>query len=85
MDVLAEETIKCASTLHCALAPDMKIIAPVREWGLIMTRKSSQNQRYPFPMQLKYSIDAIWGRAIEWLTEDVIKRLQTMLTNGPLP
>jgi len=53
-----------------ALAPDLKIIAPAREWG--MTREETINyaQRYgiPVPITVKspYSIDEnLWGRSIE--------------------
>ncbi|MGD6966207.1 argininosuccinate synthase [Rossellomorea vietnamensis] len=53
-----------------ALAPEMKVIAPVREWG--MTRDEeihyAQEKGIPIPVNLDnpYSIDAnIWGRACE--------------------
>ncbi|EDL63904.1 argininosuccinate synthase [Bacillus sp. SG-1] len=53
-----------------ALAPDMKVVAPVREWG--MTRDEeihyAQEKGIPIPVDLDnpYSIDAnIWGRACE--------------------
>ncbi len=53
-----------------ALAPDMKIIAPVREWG--MTREDEIHYAHehgiPIPVTVDkpYSIDeSIWGRAIE--------------------
>ncbi len=53
-----------------ALAPDIKIIAPAREWG--MTREETINyaQRHniPVPVTVKspYSIDeCLWGKAIE--------------------
>ncbi|MFC1907800.1 argininosuccinate synthase [Chloroflexota bacterium] len=53
-----------------ALAPDLKIIAPAREWG--MTREETINyaQRYGIPIPITvaspYSIDEnIWGRSIE--------------------
>ncbi|WP_113926953.1 argininosuccinate synthase [Bacillus sp. P14.5] len=53
-----------------ALAPEMKVIAPVREWG--MTRDEeihyAQQKGIPIPVNLDnpYSIDAnIWGRACE--------------------
>ncbi len=52
------------------LAPDLKIIAPAREWG--MTREETiqyaQNNGVPIPVTKKspYSIDEnLWGRAIE--------------------
>jgi len=53
-----------------ALAPNLKIIAPAREWG--MTREETINyaQRYGIPVPITaaspYSIDAnLWGRSIE--------------------
>ena len=53
-----------------ALAPDFKIIAPAREWG--MTREETINyaQRYGIPVPVTvaspYSIDEnLWGRSIE--------------------
>jgi len=53
-----------------ALAPDFKIIAPAREWG--MTREETINyaQRYDIPVSVTvsspYSIDEnLWGRSIE--------------------
>ena len=53
-----------------ALAPDVKIIAPAREWG--MTREETINyaQRYNIPVPVTvsspYSIDeCLWGRSVE--------------------
>jgi len=53
-----------------ALAPDLKIIAPAREWG--MTREETINyaQRYAIPVPITaaspYSIDEnLWGKSIE--------------------
>jgi len=53
-----------------ALAPNLKIIAPAREWG--MTREETINyaQRYDIPIPVTisspYSIDEnLWGRSIE--------------------
>ncbi len=53
-----------------ALAPDLKIIAPVREWG--MTRddeiRYAQEHNIPVPVTAEspYSVDAnLWGRSIE--------------------
>jgi len=53
-----------------ALSPDLKIIAPAREWG--MTREETINyaQRYGIPVPITvaspYSIDEnLWGRSIE--------------------
>jgi argininosuccinate synthase len=52
------------------LAPDLKIIAPAREWG--MTREQTiayaQKNKIPIPVTKKspYSIDEnLWGRAVE--------------------
>ena len=53
-----------------ALAPELKVIAPAREWG--MTRQETINyaQRYGIPVPITsaspYSIDEnLWGRSIE--------------------
>jgi argininosuccinate synthase len=53
-----------------ALAPELKILAPAREWG--MTREETiayaKKHRIPIPITVKspYSIDEnIWGRSIE--------------------
>ena len=53
-----------------ALAPELKIIAPAREWG--MTREETINyaQRYGIPVPITvaspYSIDeCLWGKSIE--------------------
>src|SRR5258708_14974233 len=53
-----------------ALAPDLKIIAPVREWS--MTRddeiRYAQKHNIPIPVTAEspYSVDAnLWGRSIE--------------------
>ena len=53
-----------------ALAPEMKIIAPVREWG--MTRddeiRYAQKHNIPVPVTIEspYSVDEnLWGRSIE--------------------
>jgi argininosuccinate synthase len=52
-----------------ALAPEMKIIAPVREWGLTRDEEISYAKAKGIPVSSaakKYSIDAsVWGRAIE--------------------
>jgi argininosuccinate synthase len=53
-----------------ALAPQMKIIAPAREWGMNRedTIKYAQGHDIPVPVTKKspYSIDeCLWGRAIE--------------------
>ena len=53
-----------------ALAPELKILAPAREWG--MTREETiayaKKHKIPIPITVKspYSIDEnIWGRSIE--------------------
>ena len=53
-----------------ALAPDMKILAPAREWGMTRdeTIKYAEEHGIPVPITASspYSIDeCIWGRAIE--------------------
>jgi argininosuccinate synthase len=53
-----------------ALAPDLKIIAPIREWNLSRDEeiKYAEKNRVPIPVNLNkpYSIDQnLWGRSIE--------------------
>lgn len=53
-----------------ALAPELKIIAPVREWNLTRPEElkylREHNITVPFDVSKKYSIDQnLWGRAIE--------------------
>jgi argininosuccinate synthase len=53
-----------------ALAPDMKILAPAREWGMTReeTIKYAQEHGIPIPVTKKspYSIDEnLWGKSIE--------------------
>ena len=53
-----------------ALAPDLKIIAPAREWGMTReeTIKYAQRHGIPIPITAEspYSIDQnLWGRSIE--------------------
>ena len=53
-----------------ALAPNMKIIAPARKWGMTReeTIKYAQSNNIPIPVSVDnpYSIDQnLWGRAIE--------------------
>jgi argininosuccinate synthase len=52
-----------------ALAPDKKILAPVREWGLTREEEIAYAKTKGIPVSesaKKYSIDAsVWGRAIE--------------------
>jgi argininosuccinate synthase len=52
------------------LAPELKIIAPAREWGMTreQTIQYAQKNRIPIPVTKKnpYSIDEnLWGRAVE--------------------
>ncbi len=53
-----------------SLAPDLKIIAPIREWGLSrdMEIKYAKEHSIPIPVDLNnpYSVDQnLWGRSIE--------------------
>jgi argininosuccinate synthase len=52
-----------------ALAPGLKIIAPVREWGMTRDEEIAYAKTKGIPVSTaakKYSIDAsVWGRAIE--------------------
>jgi len=53
-----------------ALAPDLKIVAPVREWALTRDEEIEYAQRYNIPVPVTkaspYSIDEnLWGRSIE--------------------
>ena len=52
-----------------SLAPDKKIIAPVRDWGMTREEEISYAKAKGIPVSTaakKYSIDAsVWGRAIE--------------------
>ena len=53
-----------------ALAPDLKIIAPAREWGMNREQTISYAQRHGIPVPVTvaspYSIDEnLWGRSIE--------------------
>ncbi|MEE9583814.1 MAG: argininosuccinate synthase [Dehalococcoidales bacterium] len=53
-----------------ALAPELKIIAPAREWGMTREQTISYAQRYDIPLPITasspYSIDEnLWGRSIE--------------------
>ena len=52
------------------LAPDLKIIAPAREWGMTREETIKYAQRYDIPIPITvaspYSLDeCLWGRAIE--------------------
>ncbi|MFC1908515.1 argininosuccinate synthase [Chloroflexota bacterium] len=53
-----------------ALAPDLKIIAPAREWGMTREETIAYARRHGIPLPVTaespYSIDQnLWGRAIE--------------------
>ncbi|MGC8850158.1 MAG: argininosuccinate synthase domain-containing protein, partial [Candidatus Bathyarchaeia archaeon] len=53
-----------------ALAPDLRIVAPIREWGLTRPEEIEYAERHgiPVPVDLEkpYSIDQnLWGRSIE--------------------
>ena len=52
-----------------ALAPDLKIIAPVREWSMTRAEEIKYAKAHGIPVSTaakKYSIDqSIWGRSIE--------------------
>ncbi len=51
-----------------ALAPDLKIIAPAREWGMTREEEIAYAQKHDIPISVgsDYSIDVnLWGRSIE--------------------
>jgi len=53
-----------------ALAPDLKIIAPAREWGMTREETIAYAQKYDIPVPITvsspYSIDeCLWGKSIE--------------------
>jgi argininosuccinate synthase len=53
-----------------ALAPDLKIVAPAREWGMTREETIKYAQKYNIPVPITvsspYSIDEnLWGRSIE--------------------
>jgi len=53
-----------------ALAPDLEVLAPVREWGLTRDESISYAERFDIPVTVTrdspYSIDQnLWGRTIE--------------------
>ncbi|MCD6350656.1 MAG: argininosuccinate synthase [Armatimonadetes bacterium] len=57
-------------TTYAALAPDLKVIAPVREWGMTRDQEIDYAQEHgiPVPVDKKspYSVDVnLWGRSIE--------------------
>ncbi|MGD9495729.1 MAG: argininosuccinate synthase [Armatimonadota bacterium] len=55
---------------YAALAPDLKIIAPAREWGMTREQEIDYAQQHGIPVpvgkQSPYSTDTnLWGRSIE--------------------
>jgi len=53
-----------------ALAPDLKIIAPAREWGMTREETIAYAQKYDIPIPITasspYSIDEnLWGKSVE--------------------
>lgn len=53
-----------------ALAPDLKIIAPAREWGMTREETIAYAQKYDIPIPITaaspYSVDEnLWGKSIE--------------------
>ncbi len=52
-----------------ALAPDLKVIAPIREWGMSREEEIEYAQAQNIPLQIKgspYSVDEnLWGRSVE--------------------
>ena len=51
-----------------ALAPDLKIIAPAREWGMTREQEVAYAKKHDIPVSIgsAYSIDVnLWGRSIE--------------------
>jgi argininosuccinate synthase len=61
-----------------SLAPDLKIIAPVREWGMTREEEMAYAKARGIPVSTaakKYSIDqSVWGRSIECgILEDASK------------
>ena len=53
-----------------SLAPELKIMAPAREWGMTREQTIEYAQRYDIPLPIAaaspYSVDEnLWGRAIE--------------------
>ncbi len=52
-----------------SLAPEMKVLAPIREWGMTREEEMAYATAKGIPISInatKYSIDAsVWGRAIE--------------------
>jgi len=57
-------------TTYAALAPHLKVVAPVREWGMTRDQEIDYAQQHgiPVPVDKKspYSIDTnLWGRSVE--------------------
>src|SRR5439155_22673590 len=53
-----------------ALAPDLKVIAPVREWGMTREEEIQYADRHGIPVPVTiaspYSVDEnLWGRSVE--------------------
>ena len=53
-----------------ALAPDLKVVAPAREWGMTREETINYSQKYGIPVSATvsspYSVDVnLWGRSIE--------------------
>ncbi len=53
-----------------ALAPDLKVIAPAREWGMTREETINYSRKYAIPVSATvsspYSVDVnLWGRSIE--------------------
>ena len=70
-----------------SLAPEMKVIAPVREWGMTRDEEIAYAKTKGIPVSesaKKYSIDAsVWGRAIECgLLEDASQSRRQTRMNG---
>jgi len=57
-------------TTYAALAPHMKVLAPVREWGMTRDQEIDYAQQHGIPIPVDkrspYSVDVnLWGRSIE--------------------
>ena len=57
-------------TSYAALAPHLKVIAPVREWGMTRDQEIEYAQKHGIPVPVTkdspYSIDVnLWGRSVE--------------------
>jgi len=62
------DQVRFEVTIH-ALAPDLKIIAPVREWGFTRPEQKEYCKKHGIELnekEVKYSLDQnLWGRSIE--------------------